>query len=107
MTSRVSVGFNREALETAERHAIELASYALLARLQILSPASPSQMPVLSPRERDCLAYVAQGFSDGEIAERLSITQSTAHFYVEKAKRKLGARSRAQAVAHLIASGLF
>jgi len=107
MTSRVSVGFNRAALDTAERHAIELASYALLTRLQTLSPASRSQVPVLSPRERDCLAYVAQGFSDSEIAERLSITQSTAHFYVEKAKRKLGARTRAQAVAHLIASGLF
>jgi DNA-binding CsgD family transcriptional regulator len=76
-------------------------------RLQALSPMSPAQTAVLSPRERDCLAFVAQGFSDGEVAERLSITQSTAHFYIEKAKRKLGARTRAQAVAHLIASGLF
>jgi DNA-binding CsgD family transcriptional regulator len=107
MTSRVSVGFNRDALDPSERRAIELASYALLMRLQALSPMSPAQTAVLSLRERDCLAFVAQGFSDGEVAERLSITQSTAHFYIEKAKRKLGARTRAQAVAHLIASGLF
>ena len=107
MTSRVSVGFGRAALEASERRAIELASYALLFRLQTLSPMTPARASVLSPRERDCLAYVAQGFSDGEVAERLSITRATAHFYIEKAKRKLGAKTRAQAVAHFIASGLF
>jgi DNA-binding CsgD family transcriptional regulator len=107
MTRRVSVGFDRDALEMPERRAIELASYALLARLQVLSPTNPKNAPVLSPRERDCIRFVAQGLSDSEIAERLSITQSTAHFYIEKAKRKLCAKTRAQAVAHLIASGLF
>jgi LuxR family quorum sensing-dependent transcriptional regulator len=107
MTSRVSVGFDRSALDISERRAIELASYALITRLQALSPMLPARTSVLSPRERDCLAFVAQGFSDSEIAERLSITQSTTHFYIEKAKRKLGARTRAQAVAHLIAAGLF
>ncbi len=107
MTSRVTVGFERTTLDPSERRAVELASYALLMRLQALSPMSPARAPVLSPRERDCLAYVAQGFSDAEIAQRLSITQSTAHFYIEKAKGKLGAKTRAQAVAHLIASGLF
>jgi DNA-binding CsgD family transcriptional regulator len=107
MTSRVSVGFDRKALDGAERRAIELASYALLMRLQALSPMAAARAGVLSPRERDCLAFVAQGFSDAEIAERLSLTRSTVHFYIEKAKRKLGARTRAQAVAHLVASGLF
>ena len=61
----------------------------------------------LSARERDCLAFVAQGMSDADIAAKLQIAQSTAHFYIEKAKRKLGAKTRAQAVAHLIAAGLF
>jgi DNA-binding CsgD family transcriptional regulator len=61
----------------------------------------------LSARERDCLSFVAQGMSDADIAAKLAIAPSTAHFYVEKAKRKLGAKTRAQAVAHLIAAGLF
>ena len=61
----------------------------------------------LSARERDCLAYVAQGMNDADIAAKLQIAQSTAHFYIEKAKRKLGAKTRAQAVAYLIAAGLF
>jgi DNA-binding CsgD family transcriptional regulator len=63
--------------------------------------------PALSLRERDCLAFVAQGMNDADVALRLGIAQSTAHFYIEKAKRKLGAKTRAQAVAHLIAAGLF
>jgi DNA-binding CsgD family transcriptional regulator len=63
--------------------------------------------PNLSARERDCLVYVAQGMNDADIAAKLAIAQSTAHFYVEKAKRKLGAKTRAQAVAHLIAAGLY
>jgi DNA-binding CsgD family transcriptional regulator len=106
MTSRVSVGFTRASLPTTEMKAIELASYALLNRLIALTPAIAPPSPGLSPRERDCLAFVAQGLSDGEIAERLGIATATAHFYVEKAKRKFGAKTRAQAVARLITSGL-
>jgi DNA-binding CsgD family transcriptional regulator len=107
MTSRVSVGFGRETFEPGEQRAIELASYALLNRLQMMTPAKAQKGPSLSDRERDCLAYVARGLSDADIAEKLDIAASTAHFYIEKAKRKLGAKTRAQAVAHLIAAGLF
>jgi DNA-binding CsgD family transcriptional regulator len=107
MTSRVSVGFGRTAFEPGEQRAIELASYALLNRLQMMTPAKAKKGPALSERERDCLAFVARGLSDADIADKLDIAQSTAHFYIEKAKRKLGAKTRAQAVAHLIAAGLF
>lgn len=107
MVSRVSVGFDRPVLDAPERRAVELASYALISRLQTLSPSSNRRAPVFSARERDCLAHVAQGLSDGDIADRLAIAQSTVHFYIEKAKRKVGARTRAQAVAHLVAAGLF
>jgi DNA-binding CsgD family transcriptional regulator len=69
--------------------------------------ANGKKAPLLSERERDCLAYVAQGMSDADIARKLAIAPSTAHFYIEKAKRKLGAKTRAQAVAHLIAAGLY
>jgi DNA-binding CsgD family transcriptional regulator len=106
MTSRVSVGFDRKTLEPRERKVVELASYALLDRMTALSSYVAPRTPLLSERERDCLSFVAQGLSDAEIGERLGITQSTAHFYIEKAKRKLGAKTRAQAVARLITSGL-
>ena len=86
--------------------AIELASFALIERMLAFAPARKWGGPVLSERERDCLALVAEGKSDAEIAERLKLAQSTAHFYIEKAKRKLGVKSRAHAVARLIAAGL-
>jgi len=105
VTSRVSVGFER-ALDKRNRRVVELASYALLDRMQAFSPQLPSRAQLLSQRECDCLALVAQGCSDNEIATRLGLAETTVHFYIEKAKRKLGAKTRAQAVARLIATGL-
>jgi len=105
-TSRVSVGFEREALPARERRAVELASFALLDRMLAFAPARARNAATLSARERDCLSAVAEGLSDAEIGERYGITTSTAHFYVEKAKRKLSAKTRAQAVARLITAGL-
>lgn len=52
----------------------------------------------LSPRERDCIAFVAQGKSDWEIGVILGVSRTTAHSHVENAKRKLDCRTRAQAV---------
>ena len=76
-------------------------------RMAQLSPVvADARRPVLTPRERDCLALVAEGLSDGDIGERLGIAQLTAHAHVENAKRKLGAKTRAQAVARLYSLGL-
>ena len=60
----------------------------------------------LPPRERAALTLVAQGFEDAAIGAALGITRVSAHVYVERAKRRLGARSRAQAVAIALADGL-
>lgn len=62
-------------------------------------PRDPAAQPALTGRERDCLLFVAEGLSDGDIAGQLGISTVTAHAHVENAKRKLGARTRAQAVA--------
>jgi len=78
----------------------------LIDRMLSFAPARKSGVPALSDRERDCLALAAEGHSDAEIAARLGIADTTAHFYIEKAKGKLGARTRTQAVAKLIAAGL-
>jgi DNA-binding CsgD family transcriptional regulator len=60
----------------------------------------------LSSREREVLALVAQGLDDAEIGAALGITKTSAHVYVERAKRRLGATTRAQAVALAVADGL-
>ena len=97
----VSMGFERFDLSPREMQVIALAAVMTHERMTQLAGAPAPLVPVLSQRERDCLAYVADGLSDGEIASKLGIAQATAHSHVENAKRKLGARSRAQAVARL------
>lgn len=50
----------------------------------------------LTPREREVLALVAEGRSDGEIAEALFISEKTASVHVASIRGKLGASSRVE-----------
>ncbi len=59
----------------------------------------------LSPRERECVAWVAEGKTDWDIGEILGISQSTAHFHVENAKKKLQVPTRVQLVVKAISRG--
>ena len=60
-------------------------------------PEPPGQD--LTPREREVLALLVQGLSNNEIAEQLTLTHSTVKFHVSNILSKLGASSRAHAVA--------
>jgi DNA-binding CsgD family transcriptional regulator len=53
----------------------------------------------LTTREVELLALVAEGLSNAEVAARLSISAKTVDHHVSAAMSKLGAHSRAQAVA--------
>ena len=53
----------------------------------------------LSPREREILDLLAGGISGAQIAERLVLSPETVRTHVRNAMAKLGASSRAQAVA--------
>lgn len=55
----------------------------------------------LSPRESQCLNAAAQGFVSAEIAEQIGLSARTVDHHIANAMRKLGARTRAAAVAHL------
>ncbi|WP_439575204.1 helix-turn-helix transcriptional regulator [Phreatobacter sp.] len=104
----VSFGFERLDLGRQELLAISLAAHVAHERMAALSPpeAGPAPKAVLTAREVDCLSFVAEGLSDGEIGARLGISTTTAHAHVENAKRKLHARTRAQAVARACTLGL-
>jgi DNA-binding CsgD family transcriptional regulator len=60
----------------------------------------------LSPREIECLGWAAAGKSDTEIAILVGIKTATAHFHIEEAKKRLGVRTRVEAVAVAVLHGL-
>ena len=103
----VSLAFERlQEISPKERRAIEYAALMAHQRLrEVRPPSRPEPGRPLTTRESDCLAFVAAGKTDWEISVILSISQATVHSHVENAKRKLKARSRAQAVARFICQG--
>jgi DNA-binding CsgD family transcriptional regulator len=54
---------------------------------------------LLTPRELEVLAALAEGMTNKAIARRLDISLHTVKFHVESVFRKLGARTRTEAVA--------
>lgn len=62
-------------------------------------------MPELSPRQREILALVAAGRTSKEIASELQISESTVNWHLTKAFARLGASSRAEAVAIAMRDG--
>jgi DNA-binding CsgD family transcriptional regulator len=59
-----------------------------------------------SPRELEILELLAGGARDEQIAEQLSLSPATVQTHVRNAKAKLGARTRAQAVAVALRQGM-
>jgi DNA-binding CsgD family transcriptional regulator len=59
----------------------------------------------LTQREREVMTLVASGLRSGDIAERLVLSPETIKSHVRNAMTKLGARTRAHAVAIALATG--
>lgn len=53
----------------------------------------------LTPREIECLQWAAAGKSDTDIAVLIGVKPATVHFHIEQAKKKLGLKTRVEAVA--------
>jgi two-component system, NarL family, nitrate/nitrite response regulator NarL len=62
--------------------------------------------PVLSPREREVLALIAEGFSAPDIARRLHVSPATVKTHLQSLYEKLGVSDRAAAVASAMRTGL-
>lgn len=67
-----------------------------------MSPSGPQ----LSPREKEVLDLLAEGFGVAQISRRLFISESTTKTHISKLYEKLGAGNRAQAIMAALKMGL-
>lgn len=67
---------------------------------------APAAIAPLSPREREILALLAEGMGNKIVAARLGISEHTVKTHVASIFQKLGAETRAEAVAIGARSGL-
>jgi DNA-binding NarL/FixJ family response regulator len=68
--------------------------------------APPERLAELTVREREVMALAAEGRSNGEIAELLTVSPLTVRTHVHRAMTKLNARDRAQLVVIAYQTGL-
>lgn len=98
----------------ADAEAIDAAIRAVLAGLSVRPYVAPragfgedvSPRALLTPRELDILGAIGDGLSNKAVARRLDISAHTVKFHLEAIFAKLDARTRAEAVAKGLRSGL-
>ena len=88
-----------------ELHQLAFLTHERCRTLTGVAPVSDPQA-TLTHRELECIRWVAAGKTDTEIAKLLGVSQTTVKTHIDQARRKLGARTRAQAIARLVLSGL-
>jgi DNA-binding NarL/FixJ family response regulator len=69
-------------------------------------PLASAVAQVLTRRELETLQYVADGLSNKEIGQRLSITEGTVKNHVHNALEKLQLENRIQAAAYVVRQGI-
>jgi DNA-binding CsgD family transcriptional regulator len=92
---------------------LDAALRAVAVGLRVGLPVSPAGFaeaeparPLLTPRELEILDCLGEGMSNKAVARRLGISAHTVKFHLEAVFAKLGATSRAEAVAKGLRRGL-
>lgn len=93
-------------IEGSARRTMEAIARAAFARAREIRNGHAACGETFTPREREVLSLIAAGKNDLEIAALLGVSRTTAHFHAENARRKLGAATRAHAVALALAREL-
>ncbi|WP_413785622.1 helix-turn-helix transcriptional regulator [Cognatiyoonia sp. IB215182] len=89
-----------------QRDWILIAHYLNQKALQLEKGRAPDPVRALSPRETDALTYLGMGYSRGQVADLLKISEHTLRAYIESARFKLGALNTTHAVARATSEGL-
>jgi LuxR family transcriptional regulator, quorum-sensing system regulator BjaR1 len=91
----------------ATLHLMALYLHERLKTLMAPGLAAPEgEIPRLTAGEIECIRWLIAGKSDWEIGEILHIAEATSHWRIERAKKKLGVKTRAQLTAVAIHYGL-
>lgn len=81
------------------------AATRLVARLRARSQDTTDLAALLTPREQEVLRFVAAGYSNQEIRDRLVLSEATVKTHVSRILLKTGSRDRAAVVALAYRSG--
>jgi NarL family two-component system response regulator LiaR len=87
-------------------HQGESALHPKVAARLVQHTAQPAGFADLTPRERDVLRLLAEGFANKEIARRLSLSEKTVKTHVSNILQKLGVADRTQAALLAVRRGL-
>lgn len=75
-------------------------------RIVLSKDTLPLQKISLTGREKECIIWVAEGKTSGEIADILNISERTVTFHLQNAGHKMGVTNRQHAVSRAISMGL-
>ncbi|GBF59107.1 HTH-type quorum sensing-dependent transcriptional regulator RpaR [Candidatus Phycosocius bacilliformis] len=85
-------------------HLIAIYYHVALERLMLIDTAVSK--PELTARQKEVLRWVSAGKTDWEIGQILSISEATVNRHVERAKERIGVRTRAQAIVECLVNGI-
>lgn len=91
--------FDRKAFAATVTEAVRSAAEQQAASPAEVAPAGPNPLAALTDREREVLSLLAQGHTNRQIAEVLTITPNTVKKHVDHVLQKLGVSTRAAAAA--------
>jgi DNA-binding NarL/FixJ family response regulator len=103
----LTVAAGEAALDPAVQHHVVSALAGETQTDAIAAGAPDTELPdELTPREAEVLALIAVGLTNGEIAERLVVSQTTVKSHINHLFAKAGLRDRAQAVNYAYRTGI-
>lgn len=100
------LGSTTAAIDASDGALLELQAICQQMHVRYAILTSTAETPSLSPRETEVLQLIAQGLSNVEIAEKLSVSAHTVDTLVRRCFEKLGVSTRVEAALSAIGRGL-
>lgn len=95
-----------EVVSTARHSAMSPRTFLCAGLAEAMIRRTSSDLPRLSPREREVLDLLADGLGTGPIARQLHMSESTAKTHIARIYQKLDAANRAQALVKAMRLGI-